>query len=195
MHHEIRRAKKVILPPADLSHNYSGKVEADIGRREIAFRKEPPPLEAPEHHDFRPAKGSPLVDAGRVVKGFTDEHVGKAPDIGAYERGCKSYWIPGYQAPRASMPIPPNGASDVRLHADLMWLIGYKGTSADVYFGTDARAVAAADRASPLFRGNQKHNIFTPPTLKRGATYYWRIDTVTPTGTVKGDVWRFTCAR
>ena len=195
MHHEVRRAKKVVLPAAELSHNYSGKVEAEIGRREIAFRKEPPPLEAPEHRDFRPAKGSPLVDAGRVVKGITEGHVGKAPDIGAYERGCKSYWIPGYQAPQASMPIPPNEASGVRLHADLMWLIGYKGTSSDVYVGTDAKAVAAADRTSPLFRGNQEHNIFTPPAPKPGAICYWRVDTVTPTGTVKGDVWQFTFSR
>ena len=46
--------------------------------------------------DFRPQAGSPLVDAGRKIRGFTDEFAGKAPDIGAYERG-RGRWIPGHR--------------------------------------------------------------------------------------------------
>lgn len=41
----------------------------------------------PENGDFRPKKGSRLIDAGRVVEGFTDGHAGTAPDLGAYEFG------------------------------------------------------------------------------------------------------------
>ena len=44
--------------------------------------------------DFRPAPGSPLIDAGRVIPGFTGRHRGKAPDAGAYESGEKR-WIAG----------------------------------------------------------------------------------------------------
>ncbi|KPK49576.1 MAG: hypothetical protein AMS22_13495 [Thiotrichales bacterium SG8_50] len=44
--------------------------------------------------DFRPRKNSPLIDAGRVIPGFTDNYNGKAPDIGAYEYGSKQ-WKPG----------------------------------------------------------------------------------------------------
>jgi len=44
--------------------------------------------------DFRPRKNSPLIDAGRVILGFTDNYNGKAPDIGAYEYGGKQ-WKPG----------------------------------------------------------------------------------------------------
>jgi len=37
--------------------------------------------------DFRLRPGSPCIDAGRVIPGFTQSYVGKAPDIGAYENG------------------------------------------------------------------------------------------------------------
>ena len=39
----------------------------------------------PAKFDFRPKTGSPLIDAGRIIKGFTYGYKGKAPDIGAYE--------------------------------------------------------------------------------------------------------------
>ena len=40
--------------------------------------------------DFRPAPGSPLIDAGAVVPPYTDGgFVGEAPDIGAYEHGAE----------------------------------------------------------------------------------------------------------
>jgi len=51
-------------------------------------------LVAPGKLDFRPKPDSPLVDAGRIVKGITDGHKGKAPDVGAYELGGK-HWKAG----------------------------------------------------------------------------------------------------
>ncbi len=48
----------------------------------------------PENMDFRPRKGSPLIDAGRVVPGITDGYKGKAPDLGAYEYGGE-FWTAG----------------------------------------------------------------------------------------------------
>ena len=45
----------------------------------------------PAKNDFRPATGSPLIDAGRVIEGFTDGHAGTSPDIGAYEHGVKPW--------------------------------------------------------------------------------------------------------
>lgn len=44
--------------------------------------------------NFEPKSGSYLVDAGKVIPGFTDGYVGNAPDIGAYERGG-TMWVPG----------------------------------------------------------------------------------------------------
>ncbi|MBT7171544.1 MAG: hypothetical protein HN909_07230, partial [Phycisphaerales bacterium] len=46
--------------------------------------------------DFRPKPGSPLIDAGRVIKGVNDGFAGKAPDVGAYEFGVKP-WVAGHK--------------------------------------------------------------------------------------------------
>ena len=146
-------------------------------------------LRDPHNLDFRPRAGSPLVDAGSVWAPYTDGYIGSAPDIGAYEHGDSNYWIPGYRFEHASTPIPPNGATDAKVDADLMWLEGRDATSHDVYFGTDATAVAHATTASPEYAGNQTNNIFSPGALATDTVYYWRIDELTPAGTIPGDVW------
>jgi hypothetical protein len=66
----------------------------------------------------------------------------------------------------------------------MMWLEGIDALSNDIYFGTNPDNL-------PFIR-NQPNNIFTPPALSPGVTYYWRIDTVTTSGTVRGDTWSFT---
>ncbi len=48
----------------------------------------------PANHDFRLKAGSPCINAGKVIPGITDGHIGSAPDIGAYEFGGV-YWKPG----------------------------------------------------------------------------------------------------
>ena len=151
-------------------------------------------LRDPANRDFRPRAGSPLIDAGTIVSGVTDDYIGNAPDIGAYEHGAKQYWIPGYQTSRASHPIPPAGATGQNAGRDLIWLGGYGGTSYNIYFGSDARAVAAATEHSDLFQGNQANNIFMPTYLPDHTKWYWRVDTVTPTETVKGAVWHYSTA-
>ena len=194
MPHEVRRAGKVELPVCELSHNLGNASTTLVDAKELIFRKQVPPLADPAVFDFRPKQGSAMIDAGREIAGITDGYVGKAPDIGAYEYGADTYWMPGYQAPHASMPVPPTGAENVRTDIDLAWLGGYQAVSHDVYVGTEARSVADANRKSKAFRGNQETNIFAPSELSEGMTYYWRIDTVTPTGTLKGQVWHFKCA-
>jgi hypothetical protein len=44
-----------------------------------------PFLQDPSKFDFRPKAGSPLIDAGVPIPGYTDGFKGKAPDLGAYE--------------------------------------------------------------------------------------------------------------
>ncbi len=68
----------------------------------IEFGTEPPEkwLVNPEKMDFRPRKGSSLIDAGKIIPGFEGDYKGKAPDIGAYEYGAKPWtagitWDPG----------------------------------------------------------------------------------------------------
>ena len=71
--------------PGIYTHNVNGY---EIGRSVRGM------LIDPDNLNFRPHPDSMLVDAGLVIEGFTDEYVGIAPDIGAYEYGGE-YWIPG----------------------------------------------------------------------------------------------------
>jgi hypothetical protein len=138
--------------------------------------------------DFRPKAGSDIIDAGAVYALITDGYIGAAPDIGAYEFGDTHYWVPGYQSPQASTPVPPNGTTTAKPDCDLMWLAGYEAISHDVYFGTTP--------GNLTFQENRAlaDNIFDPIAgdLTAGQTYYWRIDTVTAAGTITGDEWSFT---
>ena len=65
-----------------------------------------------------------------------------------------------------------------------MWRHSYTAMSYDVYFGTSADSLTA--------KGKQTNNIFSPGILTVGETYYWRVDAVTPSGTITGDEWSFT---
>ena len=87
---------------------------------------------------------------------------------------------------------PFNGETDVSVDVVLSWDAAARAESYDVYFGTDAVAVANADTTSYEFIGNQTGLSYDPPgNLDYETTYYWRIDSVNAVGTTKGDVWKF----
>ena len=160
--------------PGTHDHNWNGYVTS------LDIRTQ---LRDPDLLDFRPKAGSDIIDAGVVVSGITDGYGGAEPDIGAYEYGASSYWIPGRKQAGASGPVPPDNASGVKTDADLMWREGYQATSHHVYFGTSP--------GSLVFQGNPSSNIFDPGTLAANTVYYWRVDAVTPSGTVTGSVSTF----
>lgn len=170
--------------------------------------------------DFRPKAGTPLVDGGVIEHGYTMEHftnflapelfvdglptgnvlaytngitdgyAGAAPDIGAYEYGSPSYWIPGRQAVQASHPIPTDGAAGQPADRDLIYLIGYKGESANIHFGTDPGFL------SLLTSQSDPTNVVAMIGLEGETTYYWRVDTVlADSSIVTGEVWSFTTAQ
>lgn len=169
--------------PGIVDHNWSGNFKG------VDIRTQ---LRDPDNLDFRPKKDSELVDAGALIKGKNIEYLGEAPDIGAYEYGDINYWIPGFQDKIASVPVPPNESSTVKPDADLMWLKAYKSNVSDVYFGASFDEVNKATKVSALYMGELSNNIFTPPTkLIKGNTYYWRIDSKTNKGKLKGKVWSF----
>jgi hypothetical protein len=99
---------------------------------------------------------------------------------------------------RASRPQPANGALDVRHTPQLSWNIGQDTVQHDVYLGTDADAVAAADTsAADIYQGRQVEMSFAPAKLEWNKTYYWRIDEVNdlnPDSPWNGSVWSFTTA-
>jgi len=105
------------------------------------------------------------------------------------------------QPPYWAQAIYPRAkAVDVPQDVTLMWSAGYKAKQHDVYFGTDAQAVANATRSSTgLYVGRQALDkaTYDPGTLDWNKTYYWRVDEVNdadPASPWAGMVWSFTTA-
>ena len=100
----------------------------------------------------------------------------------------------GFKFPKASTPVPPDGTTTAKSDCDLMWLGGYKADTHDLYFGTSAEEVASAAKDDLAFRKTFRGsaNIFDPGELKRGRTYFWRIDAIRDGKTIKGETWKFT---
>lgn len=146
--------------------------------------------------DFRPLDwATEIIDCGVTVSGLTETVVGIAPDIGAYERGNSTYWIPGQRAETADFPIVPDGTQNVPASRDvLMWRPAYGTVSNHVYFGTSFAAVQAATPANSEYQGTLtgETNVFNLPVLSGNQTYYWRVDAVKSNTTVaSGPVWSF----
>ena len=159
----------------------------------------------PANFDFRPKKDSALIDAGynitandvawknTAIEG-SNNVIGAGVDIGPYEFGDINYWIPGYQFKHASTPIPKDRADQMPLNRDLMYLIGYGGEKAQIFFGssaTDMNLVATQDDPNNIVN-LEKEGV----NLLTGTTYYWRVDTVRTVNnvleTTQGPVWQFT---
>ena len=108
-----------------------------------------------QSYDFRPKKGSVLIDNGKIIEGINDgqaenfyhgesfpnqnrQFIGEAPDIGPYEYGDSVYWIPGYRYDYPSIPIPRDGAENVPLEYGLAWNYPW----AENYNGVSSTAVS-----------------------------------------------------
>ncbi|MHC4626700.1 MAG: PA14 domain-containing protein [Planctomycetota bacterium] len=97
---------------------------------------------------------------------------------------------------KAGTPKPANGAAGTSFTPILAWNPGDNATSHEVYFGTDADAVANATKASPEFKatkalGTESHD---PGKLTWDTVYYWRVDAINdadPDSPWVGNVWSF----
>jgi F5/8 type C domain len=99
----------------------------------------------------------------------------------------------------ATQPNPPAGATDVATDVTLGWTPGQLAATHNVYFGTDADAVAGADVDNPLgvlvSEGQSDSTYDVDMTLELGQTYYWRVDEVNGApdfAVFPGSVWSFT---
>jgi len=103
----------------------------------------------------------------------------------------------GFTTPGAVGSLQPaNGATDVQMNSTLNWMPATTAVSHDVYFGTDKDAVRNATTASSEYKGNKSFGAesYDPGKLAWHSDYYWRVDAIDNTGTVKGLVWSFTTA-
>jgi len=85
-------------------------------------------------------------------------------------------------------PNPADGAGSVALNSKLTWTAGFGAKLHTVYVGTDF------DTVSNATTGGAPAGVpsYSPPALKPGQLYYWRVDEVDPPNTYKGQVWNFT---
>jgi len=96
----------------------------------------------------------------------------------------------------ARQPSPADGVVGVNLASALAWKAGDAAASHDVYFGTDADAVANATRTSPEFQSSKPlgEESLDPGSLDYNTVYYWRVDEVNgvnPDSPWKGNLWTF----
>ncbi|MGB2864020.1 MAG: hypothetical protein WBC05_11890 [Sedimentisphaerales bacterium] len=96
-----------------------------------------------------------------------------------------------------SGPNPADGSVDVKPTVILSWDAGAVADSHEVYFGTDADAVANATTTSPEYKGPKVlgEENYDPGKLMLSTAYYWRIDEVNgvnPNSPWVGNVWNFT---
>ncbi|MCP4930648.1 MAG: T9SS type A sorting domain-containing protein [Candidatus Marinimicrobia bacterium] len=163
-----------------------------------------PYTDANQNYDFRPRKGSVLIDAGVVIPGINDgqnddtsyplnhppsysgQHrafVGDAPDIGPYEYGDSVYWIPGFRYSYPSVPIPSDGAVGVSMEYGLAfnypWKTDYTGTTATV----KVSGPGINRTESFQYPNNVLFETFLP-----GETYNWSVIV----DSVSSDIWTFT---
>ncbi|MEX2380800.1 MAG: BACON domain-containing carbohydrate-binding protein, partial [Opitutales bacterium] len=89
--------------------------------------------------------------------------------------------------------VTPDDGSIVTTLGELEWESVPVATSYRVYLGESQEAVALAGPHSPLFLGEVALTSFALDALAAGA-YFWRVDAVTPYGTVSGGVQTFTLA-
>jgi hypothetical protein len=126
------------------------------------------------------------LESEKVYYWRVDEDDGDA----TYKGDVWGFTTPG----AAGSPQPADGVIDVEMNSTLNWKPAATAVSHDVYFGTDKDAVRNATTASPEYKGNKPLGAesYDPGKLSWDSNYYWRIDAIHNTGTVKGLVWTFT---
>ena len=164
--------------------------------------------------------GQPIIDMwveqGMVEhRGTIDLVAGRrySIELWMYENaggaGCELRWLspstPKQIIPQAALsppvramgPSPTNGATGTKMTPILTWGAGDYTVSHEVYFGTDADAVANADKSSPEYKGSKAlgDESYDPGKLEWFTQYYWRIDEVNdlnPDSPWTGNLWTFT---
>jgi len=85
-------------------------------------------------------------------------------------------------------PNPSDGAEFVALNAKLTWAGGFGAKLHTVYLGNSFDDVNNAASGGSVLGTST----YSPPLLKAGQVYYWRVDEMNPPNTYKGQVWSFT---
>jgi endonuclease/exonuclease/phosphatase family metal-dependent hydrolase len=90
---------------------------------------------------------------------------------------------PPVASDKATRPFPLSSATRVVTNTVLSWWSGSNATAHIIRFGTSSPGSLVVTQAAASFN---------PGLLASNTTYFWRVDEITPSGTVTGDVWTFT---
>ncbi len=85
-------------------------------------------------------------------------------------------------------PNPAEGAEFANLNTKLTWTAGFGAKLHTIYLGGSFDDVNNATTGGAV----AGTTTYSPPSLKSGQVYYWRVDEVDPPNTYKGQVWSFT---
>ena len=164
-----------ILSWVNFGHNFNGNNEAVTLVSQVRDV---------DNHDFRPTLGSLLNDGDGITDSYlTAQHGGVLNYTGSYLPGDKNYWIPGRRESKTTHPIPALDATEVSLNADLIWRPAYQATQYQIYVGENQHSLSLVATSSD--------NIFSPSPFLPNHHYVWRVDAITPAGTITGDLWQF----
>jgi hypothetical protein len=135
---------------------------------------------APEQFDGITNLARDRTFTNRQLKGAMD-------DVRIYNRPLSAEQVAAlYEASDiAKYPDPADGQTDIPLDQNLSWIAGQSATAHNVYFGTNQSSL-------PLVSSAQMATSYDPGTLTSTITYYWQVNEITGSGTVQGNMWRFT---
>lgn len=125
---------------------------------------------------------------GRYLNGALD-------DLRVYSKGLSDKEIAELMlGGRAELLEPLDGTLAASAKA-LRWVPGADMKSQQVYFGTDAAAVAGDGKGKVWFLPATTSAELPLQNLTPATTYHWRVDTILHSGkTLRGPVWSFTTA-
>jgi hypothetical protein len=119
----------------------------------------------------------------------TEFYNGKVDEVRVYSHALTAAEVKQLAArPKAYGPNPADGANAVAMPL-LQWTAGTDAVLHNVYLGTSPELTEAnlAGSRQPFAM------LYYAAGLTPGATYYWRVDEITPNDTLTvGDVWTFT---
>ena len=140
-----------------------------------------------------PDMGSGIINLGRDTYSSTRRYKGDMDDVRLFRRALTQAEILALvNGGAAETPSPFDTATGVTRTA-LTWQADPQATAHQVYAGFNAAALVAATTNSPEYQGATGASGWSLQGLPN-TTYFWRVDTITPNGTVKGKTWSFSTA-
>ncbi len=150
---------------------------------------------------------------GKVVKAryiqmtITSNYFGAPNGRGGDRCGAAEMRFKPANLGQASQPTPENGATNIPVETTLSWLAGRVKDPSDpnflipnpdlvkhvIYMSNGDPNNPTLNHLADVSAGTpvQAQGQYGPLTLERNMTYYWRVDEVTDTNTITGQVWSF----